>query len=523
MKRWKRVVYDSNLWHRIALVAVLIFALYLRFVNLAWNPGWYADEGSVLDIARNLAEGRQQYFALGGTPLIAARVPLFHYILVGAFTLWGYDILTARLVVALFNVLTIVLLYWAARQMLDRRVALLAALVLTIMPNVLVYQRIAFAYNVQAFFYVLAWWALWKFAGARRARWLAIAALAVSAAYMTALTGLGLVVGVLLIVGWYAPRHLGWMLALMALPGILYLGALFISAPNALLEDLMLQSERSGGGSIGWQIFDLAWNYSVWLDWTSWIGLGIVGLILLEERRLRAVTLVIFFTTMLNAMRMLPGDLSFHRYLELVPFIALGVANFLLRAQRFLSVQFQNDWAIIAARIPFLLRFAVLSRVIIALMVGGLLFIPLAWSSLWNYYAVSSRESPLATRLDWVLVRKPSDAVVVTDYVNQQTRRDDVVLASPALAWRLHARAADFEQMLAFDGKNTQNYGKGIARARFAFAPTLDNATFVIVDNLWRGWATQHMPALRENLQIIESWPLVLQRGDFQVYRNPAR
>lgn len=522
LRRWQRVMRDENLWHSIALVSLLIFAVYLRLMNLAWNPGWYPDEGSDLDIARHLAEGRWQYFALQGTPLVAARVPLYHFMLIGAFAVWGYDILAARFVVALMNVATIVLLYATVRQMLNARLALLAAWALTLMPNALVYQRIAFAYNIQAFWYVLCWWALWKFTNDSRGRWLGLAVLAASAAYLTALTGLGLVLGVLLIVAWSAPRRLGWSMVGMALPGIAYLGVLFTSAPSALLEDLALLGERSGGGAILWQILDWAWNYSVWLDWTSWIGVGIAGLFLLEERRTRAITLTVFFATMINAMRMLPGDLSFHRYLELLPFIAVGAANFILHARRFLMAQWQSDLAELIRRVPLLSRATVLPRAFITLGMVGLVFVPLVWSGLWNYYLVSSRESPRATRLDAVLARQPSDAIAVTDYVNQQTRAEEVVLASPMIAWRLHARVADFEQMLAFDGKTTHNYGKGIARARFVFAPTPENAKFVIVDNLWRGWASQHMPALKDYLQTIESWPLVLRRGDFEVYRNPA-
>jgi len=519
----RRVLRDENLWHSVAFVSLLIFAVYLRFAYLAWNPGWYPDEGSDLNIARNLMEGRAQYFAIEGTPLVAARVPLFHFLLLGAFAMWGYDILAARMVVAISGIATIVLLYWTARQMLNKQIALLAALVLTIMPNALLYNRIAFAYNVQAFFLVLCWWALWKFSGNRSTQWLIVAALAASAAYLTALTGLGLVIGVTLIVLWYAPRKVLWGLALMALPGMLYLGILFGLAPEALLEDLSLTLNRSGGDSILWQIFDWAWNYTVWLDWTVWIGMGLIGLFLLNDQRVRALTLTIFFTTMINAMRMLPGDLSFHRYLELLPLIALGAANFILLAQRFLTKQLQDDWRGIAERWHYFSRYDWLSRALIALVVLGLVITPLIWSGLWDYYLVSSPESPRPTRLDAVLARQPSDAVAVTDYVNQRTTRDDVVLASPSIAWRLQARAVDFEQMLAFDGVTTHNYGKGITQARFVFAPTLDHATYVIVDNLWRGWAVQHMPDLKNYLRKIESWPRVLQRGDFEVYRNPAR
>ncbi|MEW5719288.1 MAG: glycosyltransferase family 39 protein [Chloroflexota bacterium] len=522
-KRMLRTIRNGELWRGIALVCLLILAVYLRGINLAWNPGWYSDEGSDLNIARNLAEGRLQYFALGGTPLVAARVPLFHFVLMGASSLWGYDLLTARLVVAIAGVATIILFYFAARQILNERLALLAAFGLTIMPNALLYNRIAFAYNLQAFFFVLCWWSLYKFSDNRHGRWLGVAALAASAAYLTALTGLALVVSVALVVLWYAPRRVGWILLLMAIPGALYLGVLFLLAPSALLEDLALIVNRTGD-SIPGQIFALIAKYWVWLDWTVWIGIGIAGLFLLEERRARVITLNVFFVTLLNAMRILPGDASAHRYLALLPFIALGAANFILQARRFLIVQLQNDMSELGSRLPFLSRPNAFLSVTIGIVIAGLLFTPLLWVSVWDYYFVSSREAPRATRLDALLATKPSDAVAVTDFVNSQTRPDDVVLASPTIAWRIQARAADFEQMLAFEGIATENYGAGIPHARFVFQPSLEKTAFVIVDDLWRGWGIRRMPALQDYVRTIESsWQQVMRRGEFDVYRNPAR
>ena len=43
-----------------ALILVLGLAAYLRLTHLTHNPGWYTDEGTHLDIARNLLQGRVQ-------------------------------------------------------------------------------------------------------------------------------------------------------------------------------------------------------------------------------------------------------------------------------------------------------------------------------------------------------------------------------------------------------------------------------------------------------------------------------
>ena len=67
----------------ILMVLILGLATFLRLANLADNPGWYTDEGTHLNIAANLLDGRVQYMAVGESTLLFARLPLFETILAG--------------------------------------------------------------------------------------------------------------------------------------------------------------------------------------------------------------------------------------------------------------------------------------------------------------------------------------------------------------------------------------------------------------------------------------------------------
>jgi hypothetical protein len=504
-------------------VLLLIAAAYLFFANLAANPGWYPDEGSDLDIARNLLLGRWQYFAIAGTPLVAGRVPLFHLLLAAASYFAGLNVTTARLVVASANWGCAVLLYVAARRMMGRWVALLALLAFFVMPSGLLYHRIAFAYDLQALFYVLCWWSLWEYSNEKRSRWLLVASLAAACAYMTALTGLPLVAAVALVALWYRPRSLLWCIPLMLAPGLLFLGSLYLSAPVALGQDLAVSLGRTSD-TIPAQFFNLVSNYALWFDWTVWIVMGLAGLFLIREPRARVLALVVSFSTLFNVMRAFPGsgDLNFHRYLEVLPFIALGSAQFLERAWRYMIATLSTDLALIERRFARSGHGAI-DQGLIGAVVCLLVVAPLVWTMGWDYYLYSTPESARPTRLDAVLVTKPENAIAVTDFVNSSTRPGDVVLASPTVAWRISGDAADFEQALAFEGLTTANYGTGLPRDRFVFDPSFENAKFVIVDNLWRGWASSYMPPLKGYIARVETWPLAMERGEFDVYRNPAR
>lgn len=494
------------------LAALLMLAIYFRFNALALNPGWYADEGSDLNIARNLQEGRLQYFAVYGTPLVAARPPLFHLLLIAGFQIGGYDISTARGVAAISNLLTIVLLWLTARAVGGDRFALLAAFALAIMPNALLYNRLALAYNLQMPLVIVCWWSLHNLIKARQPRWLWLASLVAAAAYMIALTGLGLVVLVALIAWRYVRRQWVWSFVLMALPGLLYLGLLALFAPTYLMPDLALTFTRSSESLLVQLVYIIA-NYTSWFEWSPWIVIGSIGLFLIESRTWRLLSLSLCALMLINVLRTFPpGDLNFHRFLGALPLVAVGVAQFCVSAYRWLVTQFQRDFAVIRLP-PVSARFITLA----------LIAAPFLWASMSDIYFVSSVQSPLATRLDYVLARKPTDALAVTDFINANAQPDDLVLASPALVWRIHAHAADFEQALAYQGEYTLNYAEGLPRERFAFDPSIDKATFIILDPIWRNWAAEVMPALKPYIVEIETWTRVLHRGDYDVYRNPAR
>lgn len=507
------------LFRLILYEVLIIFMLYLHLAHLAWVPGWYPDEGSDINIAKNLGQGRFQYFAIQGTPLVAARTPLFHLSLILAAKFLDYDIFTARLVVAIYNLLTVLALYLVVKQMFNEQMALLTITIWVLTPTFLLYHRMAFTYNVQTLFYVLGWWASWRFAETLHGRWLFLAALAAAAAYMAAPIGLGLVLAMALIVLWYRPRWLFWFLPVAALPGLAYIALLYLRTPQSLLEDLSIQSFRGGGFSA----LSLLSNYKLWFDWAGWIGLGVIGLLGIDNKRIGRITQFIFFVNLIFVMRFGPGELSFHRFLQLLPFVAFGAANLLLKVGNWLTQEAEGDAGIIAQRLPMLMRYRPLLRQILVLGMWMLVLSFVVTQAVWDFGLIGYGKSvPFYRLIDDVLVHNPADALAVTDYVNQRIERQDIVLASPHIAWRIRANATDFEQFLAYQGLFTNNFAYGVAKERFEFPLLLEKTKFVIVDNMWTEWAVGVMPLLEGYLRQIESWDLVLKRGNFKVYRNPA-
>jgi hypothetical protein len=49
----------------------------------------------------------------------------------------------------------------------------------------------------------------------------------------------------------------------------------------------------------------------------------------------------------------------------------------------------------------------------------------------------------------------------------------------------------------------------------------MEDASFVVIDPLWRSWGAVHLPHTAAALQTVEAWPQAFVSGEIAVYRNP--
>ena len=115
---------------KIIAVAVLALATVLMFYNLGLNPRPWQDEGSAAGIAKSLVQNgvyaiksSDGYQTFGGVQSVGPTVVLP---LALAYRLWGVGLVQGRVVMALFAVITLILLYFCAQTVFNRRVAIVA-------------------------------------------------------------------------------------------------------------------------------------------------------------------------------------------------------------------------------------------------------------------------------------------------------------------------------------------------------------------------------------------------------------
>jgi len=511
-------------------IGILIISSYLRFANLAENPGWYSDEGTTVEIAKNLLEGRIQYLAINQSTLLVAKMPLFPAILAGVFSFFEPGITTLRYVTASLGVITTGMLYWAVKDILGRESPYLgftAAFLYAIYPQAILYSRLGFSYNLLSPLIVGILWFLWKYLDSSRKKWILLASLLVGVGSISDLMMITLAPAIVLIALSKSWKDAVIAIGIIILPFLVYSASMLSINREAFSFDFRFTFFRLGEIPLIAQYPIIIMNFAAIIFKNYWWNLAVIGLFLLNQRRFRALMLVLFFTPLiLLARTTLLADLGFYYISPLFPLIAIGSASLLIvgiphvltiirqglesfvdNLKRMINIRkLETVWSPLIFIISSLLLFLIVfSPFIITLSLD-----------------VDQTQTGLKTEIDSILV-DVHDAKKVITFVNERVNENDFVLASPAMAWAFNSKSADFQMAVAYGGGETKHFPINIPSERFEFIPELSNATYVVIDPIWRNWALPNIPEVENMVQKIEKWPRVYSSGQIDVYENPAK
>jgi hypothetical protein len=100
-------------------------------------------------------------------------------------------------------------------------------------------------------------------------------------------------------------------------------------------------------------------------------------------------------------------------------------------------------------------------------------------------------------------------ARAAVEFINRETGGIDLMITAPEWAWLLRAHVADFQQAMAAEAHATTHFPGDIPPDQFALDPRVAQL------------ATSRIPEVTIMLNQVEQWPLDMQAGDIEVYRNP--
>lgn len=506
----------------VLLLLILALAAYLRLYNITDNPGWFSDEGSNLDIAQHIVHGQMQYMALGQSTLLVSRMPIFEGLLALLLSAFGGGITTLRTLTGVLGVISVGLLYIVVRRLGKHLsiLALLAALLLAIFPQAVLYSCFGFSYNLLTALLLLALIGLLEHISAHRRAGLLLAAVAFGVGTISDLWMLSMIPVFVIVVAFSHPRDLLWSLPALAAPFAIYSALMLLTVPNAFLYDLRFVLFRVSNLSLFDQVQNVALNYTTLIAQDGWMLAGVLGIFLLHPTRLRLITIVCFFLPLIFIGRTVAlYSLSLYYMIPLLPLIALGVAALVYYGTIYLWQMFREDFqsSIEQIRLPERWQRSIQSVIAVSLIIA-LVVTPFVISL---SLTINNVRNGFPTAIDPFLIRV-SDAIQVAQFINTHARSDDLVIASPAIAWQFQTRTADFQMAIAATGRATPHFPADIPTPRFVFDPRFEHARYVVIDNLWLNWGAVNVPGVSEMMRKVETWPLVFESGAIRVYENHA-
>lgn len=515
----------------LVVILIVVSAGLTRFHNLRTSPGWYPDEGTDLSIAINLSQGKQQYLALGQSTLVAARLPLSYLVLVPMLSVLGPDILVLRTLTATCGLIATLLLFVLGRHIWGTPVALVASAFYALYPDAVLYSRFGFLYNQVTILNLIIFYTLWRFLRVGSDIWLVASCLLATLSSVSSISNLPVNVLIVAAVLWARPSRLWWAVLLLASAPVIYGAWTTATAPQAFFLGLRYIAGRVGGGLLVRFLLG-AWNYGQLVQEYVWFAVGVFGLTRLAAHQGRLYTNLFFWYMLLVTAAGVPSivGLGHHYAIPLLPWVAVGAASFLVWALPHLLVALKTLFALLASRLPLTTTEGPWCTLLYRQGQIWVTSILLFWILISPLLVMGLDSTPLpfistlvaAPQVEQVTVRDIEDAEEAVAYVNRHSEPRDVMLSPPHVAWLVEGQVADFQQSTAYLGGETQNYLQNLGRDRFLFDCSPGNARFALLWSGWREWEGKVMPDVDTTYRMIETWPVVFERGSWRVYRNPS-
>ena len=142
---------DNNVLYALALTTLILAGLFLRVWNLG-VPSFWVDEVNTVFTAQSFNETGELKMPSGGD---YGRARLLTYIVSLFYQLFGISEATSRLPSALFGILSIIAIYWLAKIVFNRQIALVTVFLMTFSHFEVGWSRIARMYSILQFFSIL--------------------------------------------------------------------------------------------------------------------------------------------------------------------------------------------------------------------------------------------------------------------------------------------------------------------------------------------------------------------------------
>jgi 4-amino-4-deoxy-L-arabinose transferase-like glycosyltransferase len=184
----KVIKFLKNNW---IIVLITLLAFFLRFYRITDYMTFLGDEGRDAIVWLRMIRDHKLTL-IGPTTSIGNMYlgPLYYYLMLPFYVIFGSNPVGAAMGVALFSVMTVILIWYFGKIWLNERIGLIAAFFYAISPLVLQYSRSSWNPNVMPFFALITIWGIWQFWQKNNYLWIGLIGISLSFAVQSHYLGL---------------------------------------------------------------------------------------------------------------------------------------------------------------------------------------------------------------------------------------------------------------------------------------------------------------------------------------------
>jgi hypothetical protein len=502
----------------LALMCILVVATYLRIYRVDVVPGWYNDEGTNINLAENLLKGRIEYFGVQGSMLFPARMPLFIWLLALVFRIFGIGINELRTLTGFIGIINTALIYLVLRKE-SKPLALICAMVFAILPKAVLYSRLGFSYNLLAMLALILFWACNQYLNTGQRHYAILGALILSLCLLSELVSAAYIPVFIIVILWKRWKDLWITLPIMIFPLVVYTVVMLWISPQVYRSDLQNTLFRVSSSTLPIQLLMILIN-SASIHQDLYMLIGVIGIFISPFTGLsKRLILFLFIPLLIISRTVTIGFLGWYYLIPLFPFYAIGIGILIFLFSKAMLSLSGKMFDQIHSRFPFRIHQSILLFIRSA---NNLIFIIILLIApvLLSIYLMQTqiRENAYANDLEPVLADS-SEASEIVNYINNNSDPNDLIIASPSIAWALKGNATDYHITLAYMGLSTTYFQNDVSHNRFRFNPSYPNAKFIIIDNLWMNWGEENLKDLVTIRHFAEQYPVVFKTKQILVYK----
>jgi hypothetical protein len=268
-------------------------------------------------------------------------------------------------------------------------------------------------------------------------------------------------------------------------------------------------------------------KYSETIRSQPFIVLGILGIFILRDKKLRIILLLLLSCIFII---LLPSRALLGQYLLPVwPLIMIGLGSFLERSIAYVYDYIRSS-LITLVPIPgktvsesFMNS---IGSIVSSLILFIIFFLPISWMivlSLGSFVVEPGNPSLALVDNPWKEgFLSAADAEAVAKKISPNLNPGDFVIAPGVISWMIQSNATDARTVVIYENGGKTLGMDNFTQDRFIVNSSVSNAKYAVVDDTGRVWMVNMAPEIATMLNEVTKWPLVMERGSLQLFCNPT-